>query len=193
MNLFSKNLEQAHICLAAPGIASTHKDRYAFSLLNTILGGNMSSRLFQKIREEHGMAYSVYSFSNAYADTGMLGAYAGVNPADAQKAVDLILAEMKRLAKEPVSDEELANAKHVHQGQHPAVFGKPGQPHGAAGPKRDFFQKSIPVKQVMDAIDAVTFTDILRLAGSLVDEKRMSLTLLGPLENPTPFEDRLAG
>ena len=193
VNVFFKDTEQAHICLAAPGVASTNRDRYAFSLLNTILGGNMSSRLFQKIREERGLAYSVYSFSNAYADTGMLGAYAGVEPAAAVAAVDLMLGEMKRLAKEPVTDEELLNAKQYTKGNILLSLESPDSHMVRLAQNEIFFQKSIPVQQVMDAIDKVDTKDILQLARQLVDEKRMSLTLLGPIENPAPFENRLAG
>ncbi|MCK5784498.1 MAG: insulinase family protein, partial [Desulfobacterales bacterium] len=93
VELHYRELEQVHICLGAKGISITDPDRYAFSLMNTILGGNMSSRVFQEIRERRGLAYSVYSFISSYVDTGMFGIYVGVSPKSALESIELILKE----------------------------------------------------------------------------------------------------
>ncbi len=89
-----RDLEQMHICLGAKGLAITDPRRYAFSLLNTIVGGNMSSRLFQEIRERRGLAYTVYSFISSHVDAGMFGFYLGVDPKRAQDAIQLVLEEI---------------------------------------------------------------------------------------------------
>ena len=94
----SKDLEQAHLCLGVAGISQAHPQRYPAYVLNTLLGGGMSSRLFQEIREKRGKAYSVYSFSSSYKDVGYFGVYAGTSVESTEEVVELILAELKKLA-----------------------------------------------------------------------------------------------
>ena len=98
-------------CLAVPALPMGHPDRYAAFLLNSILGGGMSSRLFQSIREERGLAYSIYSELNPFRDTGSLAVYAGCAVDKAREVLQLTLAELSRMKQEPVSDEELKRAK----------------------------------------------------------------------------------
>ncbi len=105
-----RDLEQVHICLAAPGLAVVDPRRYGFSLLNTILGGNMSSRLFQEVREKRGLAYAVYSFISAHVDTGMFGVYLAVGPEQALEAVGLVAQELRKLTRTPVDAAELQGA-----------------------------------------------------------------------------------
>ncbi|MEK7341864.1 MAG: pitrilysin family protein, partial [Candidatus Binatota bacterium] len=107
----AKALEQVHLCLGVAGIHQSHPMRYAAYILNTILGGGMSSRLFQEIREKRGKAYSVYSFMASYKDVGYLGVYAGTSPEWAEEVVDLILKEMGRLAAGEIGEEELERTK----------------------------------------------------------------------------------
>ena len=102
VEIHPKDLEQAHICLNSRGLSTTDPRRYVLSLMNTILGGNMSSRLFQQIREQRGLAYSVYSFVSSFVDTGMSGAYAGVDPVHAFETVELILNTLQSLKDSPV-------------------------------------------------------------------------------------------
>jgi predicted Zn-dependent peptidase len=105
--LHGRALEQVHICLTTGGVSITDPRRYPMALMNTILGGNMSSRLFQEIRERRGLAYSVYSFVSSFVDTGMFGAYVGVDPKNTRTVVDLLLAHLRDLAAAPVSESEL--------------------------------------------------------------------------------------
>jgi len=109
--IFQRDLEQEHLCINTPGISISDPRRFAFSLLNTILGGNMSSRLFQEVREQRGLAYSVYSFASSYMDNGLFGLYAGVSPDNTQQTLDLMLQQLDRLQTEPVGADELADAK----------------------------------------------------------------------------------
>ena len=110
VDLSHRDLEQMHICLNATGLSITDPRRYTFSLLNTILGGNMSSRLFQEVREKRGLAYSVYSFISSHGDTGMFGVYAGVAPRQAQETTRLVLDEINRLREKRVDPSELKGA-----------------------------------------------------------------------------------
>lgn len=106
-----KEIEQAHICLGFPGLSIGHKRNYELSLFNSVYGGAMSSRLFQKIREESGMAYTVYSYPNAYTDCGMLSVYAATNPDTAVQVHDQILEETRKLIKEGLTREEFNMAR----------------------------------------------------------------------------------
>ena len=106
-----KDIEQVHICLGYPSLPMGDERNYAVSIFNSVFGGAMSSRLFQKIREESGMAYSVYSYPNAYTDTGMLSVYAATNPETAAQVYDMIVAEARILAKEGLTEQEFAMAR----------------------------------------------------------------------------------
>jgi predicted Zn-dependent peptidase len=102
--------EQANLLIGLPGIVATDERRTTMSVLNSVLGGGMSSRLFQEVREKRGLAYSVYSFSGSYSDAGVFGLYAGCSPAKARQVAELMLAELHRLADEGVTTEELHRA-----------------------------------------------------------------------------------
>lgn len=106
-----KDIEQVHICLGLPGFASDTPEQYALHVLNNVLGGSMSSRLFQSIREQRGLAYSVYSYPSAYDNSGYFTLYAGTGGKQAAQVVELMLAELTRLKKEGISKEELTRAK----------------------------------------------------------------------------------
>ncbi len=116
VSIEEKDLEQMHICLGTGALPQNHPQRYELYLLNTILGGSMSSRLFQKIREEKGLAYSVYSYLNCHSDAGSLVVYCGTAPADTLKAIRLMLDEMQRLRREVVSADELRAAQEQLKG-----------------------------------------------------------------------------
>ena len=111
-----KDLEQTHLCIGVTGHSNDHPDRYVEGVLNVILGGSMSSRLFQKIREEMGLCYSIFSSISSFKDAGYLSVYAGTSPETTETAAELIIKECKRLAREPVSLEEFENAKNHLKG-----------------------------------------------------------------------------
>ena len=134
-----RNLEQMHICLNSPGISITDPRRFACSLLNTILGGNMSSRLFQEVRERRGLAYSVYSFVASHVDTGMFGFYMGVDPKRARESVRLVLDEIARIKAGSRRFSRTYRGQRIHQGQFIAGFRKRRQSNGPLRPKRNSF------------------------------------------------------
>jgi predicted Zn-dependent peptidase len=113
----TKTTEQYHLCLGGPGIPRADDRRFALRVLDTILGGSTSSRLFQEVREKRGLAYSVYSYSSQYTDTGHVGVYVGTRPDNVGKAMDVIGAELRRIADEPVGADELHRAKENVKGR----------------------------------------------------------------------------
>jgi predicted Zn-dependent peptidase len=192
IELKQKQLEQVHVCLGTKGIPIADPRRYAFSLMNTILGGNMSSRLFQQIREKHGLAYSVYSFAASYTDTGMFGAYVGVDPNRSLTAVELILNEMRLLKKNRIDDAELRDAKEYTKGSLILASENTDNQMVRMAQNEMHFGRDFSLDEVLAAIDQVTPDDILTLVQTLFDTRHLSLTLLGPVDNPTPFRERLA-
>ena len=181
MNLHFRQIEQAHIIIGTPGISITDSRRYTFSLMNTILGGNMSSRLFQQIRERRGLAYSVYSFFTSYVDTGMFGVYAGVAPDNVNETIRLIIKEIDSLKNKRVSDDELSRAKEFTKGN--LVLASESNDNQMVRLAQNEFNlgRQTPLKEVIAKIEAVTTVDIIELARSLFQLRQPCLTILGPV------------
>jgi len=192
INLHHRALEQVHISLGTKGLSITDPRRYAYSLMNTILGGNMSSRLFQEIRERRGLAYSVYSFISSFVDIGMFGAYAAVDPKNAHESTALILKEIDKLKTTPVSPNELRDAKEFTKGNLLLASESNDNQMVRLAQNDTHFGRFIPLKEVVDNIEAVTADEILDLAESLFQENRFALTILGPAEDKNAFENILA-
>ena len=174
-------LEQVHLCLAGSGLSVTDERRYAFSLLNSILGGNMSSRLFQTIRERLGLAYAVYSFVSSYEDSGMLGVYAAVGPKDSRKTIRCILEQMQRLATEPVSAQQLNDAKQYTKGGLILSAESNDNQMMRLAQNEIYFGRHTPLSEVIERIDAVGASDLQDLAAGLFSPECLALTLLGPV------------
>jgi predicted Zn-dependent peptidase len=188
---YPKTLEQVHICLGAQGVHATAPHRHACALLNVVLGGNMSSRLFQEIRERRGLAYAVYSFVSSYSDTGLVGVYVGVDKSNVEETLSLVAREMKRLKETPVSDSELRNAKeHLKGGIFLAAESTDNQMTRLAH-NEIIFGRHIPLEELNSRIEAVTAEDIMSLAHETFKEKAMTLALLGPVDGNAPYEDVL--
>ena len=175
-----RDLEQTHLCLGMPGLAVNDPRRFAASLLNTILGGNMSSRLFQAVREERGLAYSIYSFLTAYADSGMFGVYSAVAPPDVDACLDLIMAEIRRLKNEVVPADVLRDAKAFTTGNLLMAEESPDNQMMRLAQNEFDFDGYIPMSTVIAHIDAVTADDLRALAADLWQTGRPALTALGP-------------
>ena len=194
VDLNQRELEQVHICLGTNGLSITDPRRYAFSLLNTILGGNMSSRLFQEVREKRGLAYSVYSFVSSYVDTGMFGVYLAVEPKRVLETTELVLNEIRRLKKEPVEAAELKGAIEYTKGSLLLATESSDNQMVRAAQNEIHFGGEIPLQEIIDKIDAVTADDISAIAGDLFNRNQTVLTLLGPVgDDQKPFEDLLKG
>jgi len=188
VGIHTKDLEQVHICLNTRGLSTTDPRRYVLSLMNTILGGNMSSRLFQQIREQRGLAYSVYSFVSSFVDTGMSGAYAGVDPVHAFETVDLILNTLQSLKDVPVTEDELQHAKEFTKGNL-LMASESNENQMARLAQGEFhFGRYTPLKEILDEIDRVVPSDIQLLAEEIFQKNQMTLTLHGPVQDVSQFE-----
>lgn len=184
-----RELEQAHICLSTLGLSITDPQRFAFSLMNTILGGNMSSRLFQEIREQRGLAYSVYSFMASHVDTGMFGVYAGVNPADVNQTIELLVQAMQELAQHPVSAAELNDAKEYTKGNLCLATESVDNQMVRLAQNEIHFHDYISLQSVIDNIEAVTVEEIQKLATTLFKPEQASLTLLGLVDKDLDLDN----
>ncbi|MFZ0724761.1 MAG: pitrilysin family protein [Desulfobacterales bacterium] len=191
VKLHQRSLEQVHVCLATHGVSISDPKRYAFSLLNTIFGGNMSSRLFQKIREHRGLAYAVYSFISSYEDTGLFGAYVGVQPDKVRETVGLIVEEMHTLSKHPVEDGELNDAKNFTKGNLLLAAESVDNQMVRLAQNEISFGRSVPLEEIIDQVEAITAADIRDLAAELFRKDHLALTALGPLNGSASFEDVL--
>ncbi|MCK5192828.1 MAG: insulinase family protein [Desulfobulbaceae bacterium] len=191
LNLHQRKLEQVHICLGTKGISITDSRRYAYSLMNTILGGNMSSRLFQEIREKRGLAYSVYSFITSYIDTGMFGAYAGVDPKNAYESIVLILKEISGLKEMRVDPNELRNAKEFTKGSLMLASESNDNQMVRLAQTETHFGRYIPLEEIVNSIESVTEDQIIELAQSLFQKSRFALTMLGPVTDGKAFDEIL--
>jgi predicted Zn-dependent peptidase len=186
-----RQLEQVHICLSAPGLAATDPNRFAFSLMNSILGGNMSSRLFQEIREKRGLAYSVYSYLISYEDTGMFGVYAGVEPSRAVEVTALVADTMGKLKTCPVRPGELQDAKEFTKGNMLLASESTDNQMVRLAQGEINFGRYIPLEEVVDHIERVTAEEIQTLAATLFQDDKLVLTVLGPLSSVGPFQDAI--
>ncbi|MEO6924427.1 MAG: pitrilysin family protein [Bryocella sp.] len=176
-----KSLEQVQFCLAVPSLEVSHPDRFGVHLLNSILGGGMSSRLFQSIREDHGLAYSIYSEMNPFRDTGSLAVYAGCSAENAREVLRLTLAELARIKDEPVSEEELDRARNQSKGNMVIGLESSGARMSNLARQQMYHGRFFAVDEITAEIDRVTAADIQRLARQLLVPETMALTLLGNL------------
>jgi predicted Zn-dependent peptidase len=189
VNIHYRNLEQVHICLGTKGMSITDPRRFTFSLLNTILGGNMSSRLFQEIREKRGLAYSVYSYASSFVDTGMFGAYVGVSPKNIHTSISLILNEITKIKQTRVDSDELRYAKEFTKGNLMIASENNDNQMVRMAQNETHFGRYIPLEEIINNVETVTEDDIIELAESLFQSNRFALTLLGPVTDKHVFED----
>jgi predicted Zn-dependent peptidase len=177
-----KSLEQVQICLGVTAPHITAEERYTALILNTVLGGGMSSRLFQTIREERGMAYSIYSDLSPYRDTGTLCVYAGTSSAKALEVVNLILAEFRSLKQTPLAEEELTRAKDQVKGN--ILLGLESSNSRMANLARQemYFLKFFSAEEVIECIGEVDAAQVQSLAQRLFAPDRIAVTLLGRLD-----------
>jgi len=175
-------LEQVHLCLGVPALPLTDSRRFAVSVMNNILGGGMSSRLFQNIRERQGLAYSIFSDLSPYRDTGTLCVYAGTSAGKAVEVVDLILLEFRKLKEELLSTDELTRAKDQLKGN--ILMGLESSNSRMANLARQemYFHQFFTVEEVIARIDQVDAEQVLAMAQKLFDSNRIAVTLLGRLD-----------
>jgi predicted Zn-dependent peptidase len=178
-----KSLEQVHLCLGVPSYPLPHQERFACYVLNTLLGGGMSSRLFQNIRERQGLAYAVFSELNPYRDTGCLSIYAGTSLESARQVVELILKEFRQLKESPVADEELRRAKDHLKGSLMLSLESTASRMSNLARQEMYFGRFFTLDELVESIESVTAADVQRIALTFFDPRQIALTILGNLEN----------
>ncbi len=188
VSVYSKDLEQVHICCNTMGFSITDPRRYAFSLLSTVLGGNMSSRLFQEIREQRGLAYSVYSFISAYEDTGIFGVYAGVAPEKVTETIDLITNELQKIKKTAVTGNELDSAREYTKGSLLLAAESVDNQMVRLAQNEFHFGRYVPLEEIVKRIDTVTEADVMELAGLIFQPDQVAMTILGPVSGNHSFD-----
>ena len=176
-----KRLEQAHLCLGVPGIPLAHKDRYAAHALNALLGGSVSSRLFQEIREKRGLAYSIYSYLSSFSDGGALTVYAATRPAEAARVVELICKEIKRLRAKGMDRRDLDRVKNQMKGSLMLSLESTHSRMSKLAKDELYEGRHVSLDEMMAEIDRVSLAQVLRLSGELFDTDKLALTGLGPI------------
>jgi len=176
-----KALEQVQLCLGMPAPPVNDARRYVVYLMNTMLGGGMSSRLFQTIREDRGLAYSIYSEMNPFRDTGSLCVYAGTSVDNTKKVLQLTLQELRRLKEEMVSDMELKRAKDQLKSNMVIGLESSGSRMANLARQQMYFGRFFDVSEITEEIEAVSTADVQDLAQELFQPEMMALTLLGNL------------
>ncbi|HKF20430.1 MAG TPA: pitrilysin family protein [Candidatus Angelobacter sp.] len=177
-----KSLEQVQLCLGVPSHPVSHNRRYVSYVLNTVLGGGMSSRLFQKIREEQGLAYSIYSDLNPYRDTGCLSVYAGTSLESTPKVVDSILAEFRELKSEPIPADELRRAKDQLKGSLMLSLESSTSRMSNLARQQMYFERFFTMDETIDQIEAVGAEEVSAMAGELFHPDKIAVTVLGNLD-----------
>jgi len=191
VRLQRRETEQANLCLAVPGVARADPRRYAFDLLDTILGGGMSSRLFVDIRERLGLVYDIHSYADRFDDTGMLVVYAGMEPAEGPRVLREVMTVLRRLRDDGVRADELARAKRGYRGR--LVLGLEDSSSVAnwCGAQELFYGAIEGPDDVLARVEAVTAHDIGELAAALFRDDYLRLAVIGPYDTEDVFADLL--
>lgn len=180
IEVFHKELSEAHVCMGVEGIPQNSEERYSLSVLNTILGAGVSSRLFQEIREKRGLAYSIYSFVSSYFDTGIWGIYAGVGRKRVHELVELILKETSSL-KDTVTEIELERAKKHLKGNIVLGLESTDSHMNNIARQEIYYGRYYSPKEVMKEIDSIKLKQIQELAEKLLRKGAFSITIYGPV------------
>jgi predicted Zn-dependent peptidase len=180
VEVFKKDLSEAHICLGVKGLSQTSEERYSLFVLNTILGAGVSSRLFQEIREKRGLAYSIYSFTASYFDTGVWGVCAGVSRKKVREVLEIILKEMNSL-KDTLNELEMKRAKNQLKGNIILGLESTSSRMNNIARQEIYHGRYYSPKEIMNKVDSVTLNQIKDLVDGLVKKECFALTVHGPV------------
>jgi predicted Zn-dependent peptidase len=182
IHMHSRPLEQVQVVMGFPGISDTAPERYALYLLNDIVGGSMSSRLFQEVRERQGLVYSVHSGTQQYRDTGILYFYAGTDPANFGKVLKAFVREVRALKKDGVTAEELRRAKDHLKGNLLLSLESSSSRMNRLAKQELRFGAFHSIEGMLGEIDAVRPEEVEALIHRVLDEEQMALVTLGPVD-----------
>jgi predicted Zn-dependent peptidase len=178
-----KELEQVHLCLGSRGYPQQRQERYAAALLNAVLGGGMSSRLFQRVREQEGLVYAIASYHNGYMHGGYQAVYAACAPKNVRRVLDSTLAEMRKIKNEGATAEELADAKLHLKGSILLSLESTTSRMSGIARQEYYFGRQYTPDEIIEHIDAVTLEDLHAAAQTVVDPESLSLTMLGNVKD----------
>jgi predicted Zn-dependent peptidase len=182
LSIHARDLEQVHICLGVPGISQVDADRYAAHLLNAALGGGMSSRLFQEVRERRGKAYTVYSFLSSFLDAGYAGVYVGTSAEHVREVVGVIRHEIQKMVRDGLTADELARTKTQMKGNMLLGLETSDSRMMRLGKNEIYFGRDVPLDEVAARIDAVTNDEVVRVAGRIFSPGTLAVTILGDMK-----------
>ncbi len=181
VELIDRELEQVHICLGSRGPAQNHPQRFSAHILNTILGGSMSSRLFQEVREKLGLVYSIYSYMASHSDAGSMVIYAGTSRERCLDVLEIVLRELRRLKDEPVSQVELDSAREQLKGNLLLSLESSDNRMSKLAKNEIYFGCYQPINEIMHEFDLVTLESLLGLSRELFDDTSLTLEMMGKL------------
>jgi predicted Zn-dependent peptidase len=192
VKVHTKASDQAHVSLGVRSHPLEHPDRYSLQLLSTVLGGGMSSRLFTEVRERRGLAYYVFGVNNSYTDAGSLYAQAGVDINRIDEAIETIVAEIRRIAAEPIPADELEKARNFAKGRFVLQLESP-QGTIMFGLRREVLEGRVAEPtEVLEELDRVTAEDVARVAGDVIGPNGIHLAVIGPFDEPARFAPLVA-
>jgi predicted Zn-dependent peptidase len=183
VRFLEKDTEQYHVCVGGAGLARDDERRFALRVLEGVLGGTSSSRLFQEVRERRGLAYSVFCFSNLYARTGEVGLYVGTRPENLAEALAVVAAELERCVEDPADEKELIRSRENLKGQVVLSLESTGARASRLGASLLNGLPILSLDELIERIDAVDIGELTELAGRLFSPKKLSVAGVGPDED----------
>ena len=188
----NKDLEQSHVCLGTSSYRQDHEDRYSSYVLNTVLGGSMSSRLFQNVREKRGLAYAVFSGLSAYRDAGSMTVYAGCANDAVGELIDVVIAELRRMKDEPLPDSELRRAKDHLKGSLMLNLESTSSRMSHLARQEIYFDRQFGLDETLEGVERVSADDVQRVARDLFADGSLAATVLGAVNGLQIPRERLA-
>jgi len=187
-----RDLEQVHVCLGVPSVPLAHERRFAVAVMNNLLGGGMSSRLFQNIREKQGLAYAVFSELTPYSDAGMMTIYAGTAKETVGQVIDLVIKEFRDLKEALVTEEELLRAKNHLKGSLMLSLESTSARMSNLARQELYFRRFYSLDEILAGIETVTREEVQSIAQEFFRQEQIAVTVLGPLNGFTLDRSRLA-
>jgi predicted Zn-dependent peptidase len=182
VDVHKRPTEQAHIIFGKEGLPRDHDDRHALTVLDTVLGGGMSSRLFQEVREKRGLAYSVYSYRSLFADSGTFGVYAGTTPQNVETVIDIIQDEIASIVSDGITEAELERAKGHVKGSLVLSWEDPGSRMNRVGKQQLTTGEIVSIDELIDRFESLEMEDITRVASMVLGSGPSRVTVLGPFD-----------
>lgn len=186
-----KDLEQLHVCIGNKTIGRHHKDYHALLVLNNIFGGTMSSRIFQEVRENRGLVYSIYSFASNYSNSGIFSIYAGMSYDQVEEAIRTVLKEMASMKNGKITMKEFNRAKQQIKGNYILGLESTSSRMSAIGRRELLFNEIIYPEDVINSINKVELEDVIRVANELFDIEKLSITFTGNLNKHSEIEETI--